>query len=853
MTEQPIEGRQQALALLAGTGTRGPALFCVAARALALASGCRWGGVAKLHPSRTEVELLAFWDRDAPSETFAFSLEGTPCGEVYTAPPDDPHVFFPSRIRQRFPDFEILRAIGAESYRGQTFDDRRGRPAGHVLVLSEHGMEDDPELRAFFGLVSGRVAAELARWRTEEDLESFRHMVSGSRDQMAFIDSDLDYRAVNPAYLEAIRRHPGREDWVADDLVDQSVVEVVGTSFYEAHVEDHLKRCLAGHSVSVQDWFDLPGQPRRCLNAEYTPSRDGSGEVIGAILTIRDLTRSKRDQEVITELATHEALIAGQLERSARLITEVVARTIEVERVSVWLLEDENHRLSCIDLYLWSEERHGVGDDLEVRNYPDYFDALADGREIDAHDALRDPRTRIFADAYLRPNSIVSMLDAPIWCGGEVRGVVCLEQVGVPRIWQATEVAFAGEVAGLVTQAIMAHEQRRLEERLFEAQKLESLGVLAGGIAHDFNNLLVGILGGAELGLGQLPEGIPARRHLQTIQRSALRASELCAQMLAYAGKGRFLTQVIDLSKLVSDTSELLQASLDKGCRLELDLFDGLPVVEVDATQVRQVVMNLLTNASDALGGGVGEVAVATRHRRLRRSELSGFRGAELEPGEYVLLRVADTGCGMSPETLGRIFEPFFTTKETGRGLGLAAVLGIMRSHSGGIRISSRLGSGTTIDLCFPASSAPLDIEDSPTGEFPRFVPEGLVLVVDDEEIVRLITSGVLEGAGYCVLLAEDGVAGVEKFAHHASELSAVLLDLTMPRMGGEEALAEMQRIDPSVPVILASGYNAEEAAKRFADFAISGFLAKPFRANQLLGALRRAIDPDGADLRARG
>ena len=839
-----MNAREEALWTLAGTNRLGSAFFREASRLLVAYSGCRFAAVARLRSTEERVDLLGCFDREADAEPFSFDLEGTPCSEVYATA--SRRVLFPDAIQERFPELELLASLDARSYRAARFSDPAGAPLGHVLMIddrpaAEDDSEDGAEIDQLLALVARRVESEYSRWSRERTLESYRQMVAASQDQLAFVDGNRRYRAVNPSYVESTRWRLQDPTLEAESLIGRRVEDVLGAEFFESSVRHNLDRSLGGHSVTVQGWYEVPGLPRRCLNADYHPCFDEvTGEVLGVVATIRDVTRTKRDQEVVTELATHESLIGGDLEASSRLITEVVASALEVERASVWLLED-GERLRCLDLYQASSGRHRAGGVLEAGDVGEYFDSVVEGREIDAHDAHRDPRTRCLYKSGWIPQEVTSILDVPIWVRGEVRGVLCHGHVGAPRIWQATELAFVGEVAGLMTQAIMAHERRGLESRLFEAQKLESLGVLAGGIAHDFNNLLVGMLGGAELALGQLSPDSLARRHLETLQRSALRASELCSQMLAYAGKGRFLTRVVDLSRVVSETADLLRASLDKDGMLHLDLPTELPAIEVDVTQVRQVVMNLLTNASDVLGGRPGRVSLTTELRHLAPGDVAAFHGAELRPGAFVVLRVEDTGCGMDATTRRRIFEPFFTTKDTGRGLGMAAVLGIMRSHGGGIRIESRVGEGTRIEIAFPMVAKPATTEESdperPTGASRA----GLVLVVDDEEIVRLVASGVLEGGGYRVLLAEDGLEGVTLFRRHADELTAVIPDLTMPVLGGDEALAQMQAIAPQVPVILASGYSTEDAAGRFEGRGIAEFLHKPFRARQLLEAVHRA------------
>jgi PAS domain S-box-containing protein len=386
-------------------------------------------------------------------------------------------------------------------------------------------------------------------------------------------------------------------------------------------------------------------------------------------------------------------------------------------------------------------------------------------------------------------------------------------------------------------------ESRRLEDKLVATQKLESLGVLAGGIAHDFNNLLVGVLGNTGLAKLELPPSSPALVSIEGIETAALRASELTRQLLAYAGKGRFLVTRIDLRALVEEMGHLLQAVIAKGVVLRYQFAHAVPPVEGDATQLRQVVMNLITNASDAIGERSGIVTLSTSLIHADRGYLAEtLFDDELVPGDYVCLQVSDTGVGMDAATQARIFEPFFTTKFTGRGLGLAAVLGILRSHRGSLKVYSEPGRGTTFKVLLPVAEGPADPIAS---EVPASVVASgtaWVLVIDDEETVRTVTRRVLERAGYRVLTAPDGVDGLELFRERQGEIDVVLLDVTMPRMGGEETFRQLRLLRPDVRVVLASGYSEQEATSQFAGKGLAGFIEKPFRAVDLLAKLQLAL-----------
>ena len=395
-----------------------------------------------------------------------------------------------------------------------------------------------------------------------------------------------------------------------------------------------------------------------------------------------------------------------------------------------------------------------------------------------------------------------------------------------------------------ITERKRAEEDRlRLKERIQQGQMLESLGVLAGGIAHDFNNLLVGVLGNAGLVLEDLPPHSDLREYVRDIETAAHRAADLCNQMLAYSGKGRFIVASLDLNALVNEMVQLLEISVSKKADLRLNLSPRLPLIEADATQVRQVIMNLITNASEALEDRPGTITLSTS--TLDRSELDvepDSREADLPQGPYVCFEVTDTGCGMDDETQRQIFEPFFTTKFTGRGLGMSAVQGIIRSHNGIIRIRSTLDQGATFRIFFPAN----DTEAAPSTKPPKAIDtspgNGMVMLVDDESMVRDVGRKILENKGYHVIEAVDGVEAVRLFEDHAGLVDCVVLDLTMPRMDGVETFRALRRIRKDVHVILSSGYSEAEVNQRFEGDGPSGFVQKPFSPSVLVQAIGRVL-----------
>lgn len=385
-------------------------------------------------------------------------------------------------------------------------------------------------------------------------------------------------------------------------------------------------------------------------------------------------------------------------------------------------------------------------------------------------------------------------------------------------------------------------ERQRIEAQMQRTQRLESLGVLAGGIAHDFNNLLVGIVGNADLAVLLASPGSPIQRALLKIKMAGGRASELTQQLLAYSGKKEVQFENIDLNPLISELKDLLEISISDYVSLDMMLSVDLPPVRGDLSQITQVVMNLITNASEAIGEQPGTITIATGTMLLSGEDRALLGTSwDISEGAYVFIDVSDTGCGMAESTRQQIFEPFFTTKFTGRGLGLAAVAGIIRSHHGAIEVRSELGLGTTFLVLLPAApGARLDAA-SPDVVSPHVEVrgEGTILAVDDEEEVRAVLSEMLEAFGFKVETAADGVDAVRIFCESPDSFSAVILDMAMPRMGGAETLQALRAVRSDIPVIICTGYNENQS---FEGTTPSAFLQKPFRIATLRSKLEEAL-----------
>ena len=390
-------------------------------------------------------------------------------------------------------------------------------------------------------------------------------------------------------------------------------------------------------------------------------------------------------------------------------------------------------------------------------------------------------------------------------------------------------------------------ERQKLEAQIHHTQKLESLGILAGGIAHDFNNLLMGILGNASLALPRIPDDNPAHLNIERIEQAAIRASDLTNQMLAYSGKGKFIVGIMDINEIVEEMSQLLTSSVGKKCGIYYNLSSEPVTVEGSSAQMQQLIMNLITNASDAIGDNKGSITITTGIRKFDSDSLTSVYFAEVPPeGMYSFINVSDTGKGMDKETLEKLFDPFYTTKEVGSGLGLAAALGIVRGHWGTIQVKSKPGEGANFRILLPYTKPDETtlVEDQPPDKTVKWKGSGTVLIVDDEEYVRDVVTNILEECGLTVILAQDGAEGLEVFGKMGKEIDLVLLDMTMPEKSGREVFTELRDIDRNVKVILSSGYVEQEVCAEIIDeYGDVEFIQKPYKAGALVEVVRQVID----------
>ena len=543
-------------------------------------------------------------------------------------------------------------------------------------------------------------------------------------------------------------------------------------------------------------------------------SRDASGAVLRIAGTHTDITERKR---------TEAALIESQalLKRSAQLLEQ----TQSISQIGGWEIDLRTDRL------YWTRETYRIHETTPEEFAPGIEKAIQfytpEGRETIAAavDTVRRDGTpyELELDLITAKQRRVRVLTT---------GAAEKDGDRVVKIY--------GTFRDITAEKRAERDREKLRLKMLEAQKLESLGVLAGGIAHDFNNLLTVILANATF---VRTDGGNADERLAHIESAARRAADLCRQMLAYAGKGSFVVERVDVGALVQDTAHLIRVSISKKANLDLALTPHLPSVDADASQIRQVVMNLVINASEALGDRPGDIRLRTR---LGRPEGSGgaVHSFDLPPGDSVCIEISDTGHGMTPQTLARIFDPFFTTKFAGRGLGLAAVLGIIRAHHGALTVESTLGQGSTFRIYLPVTTRPLSPQSAhPLPPRPAAARgSGTILIADDEPVVLATADALLRFNGYETVLANDGHEAVNQFRAQPHAFSAVLLDLTMPGLDGAEVLRAIRVINPGVRVLIMSGYSEQDVFARLRGLGEAAILRKPFTQQTLLTRIAEVI-----------
>jgi two-component system, cell cycle sensor histidine kinase and response regulator CckA len=649
------------------------------------------------------------------------------------------------------------------------------------------------------------------KWVTTESI--LRAVLESPRDIM-ILASDRQHRYL--AFNDAHRR--GMKAGVGIDIaVGMNVLDLVPPDMAK-RAKVNVDRALAGEHVVLVEEMGEGDDPlkKQYFEVTHCPIFAADGSVLGQTVFHINITA---ERHLLYEVQAHRA----GLEKMVAERTVALQRSEELYRTLV--------QNAPIAVFVHR------GDTLVYVNPA----AVALCRERDAA-ALRVRSLRDIIWPAIVPNEGQTRVE---------RVVRAADDASVDVEWKSIGVEFEGASATLSLAVDVSARKRaeaeriRLEEQMRETQKLESLGVLAGGIAHDFNNLLVGIMGNADLAMNGLKAGrldSDLTTQLHRIKTAALRAAELTGKMLAYSGKGKFVVSAIDLNELTREMADLAYVSVPKGAELVLELAPGLPAFEGDIAQIRQIVMNLMTNGAEALSDQAGTITLRTSVVMVGRSgSPAPIVDDTLAPGPYVCLEVTDTGVGMDELTRKRIFDPFFTTKTNGRGLGLAAVVGIVRAHEGAIRVTSTVGEGSTFRVLFPISDRPVAVPSAPA-EPEEWRTTGTVLIADDEPRVRQVLAMMLGDIGFNVLHASSASGCLEVYRANAAAIDAVMVDLQMPGGGGREVVRVLRAEGHQVPIVVSSGYSEESVGPELRSDNRLSFLEKPFEYSTFVRTLKGAI-----------
>lgn len=643
----------------------------------------------------------------------------------------------------------------------------------------------------------------------ESSIESPKDMIILS------LDLEYCYLYFNSAHVEAMKVSYGTEPRIGACIFDMMNIE---EDINEA--KKHYSQALSGEGhVATREYG--AGRSRHYYETRYNPIYNAKNEIIGVTAFAQDIT-----DRILAEEAMRDS---EYLLRESQKAANIGSYILEITE-GVWESSQTLDELFGID----KDYPKDIGGWLQLVS-PEDQEMM---QEHFAVDVLTSHKP--FNKEYRVKQANSAKI---LWVHG--LGQLELDTEGNPT-------KLIGVIQDITERKQADLAKMEFEKQILQTQKLESLGVLAGGIAHDFNNILMGILGYADLALSSLESMSPAREYVKGINESSHKAAELIKQMLAYSGKGKFSLEPIGLNQLIQDMTNMLNISIAKNVVLKFRPSKDPIYLEGDPSQIGQIIMNLVINASDAIGKKSGVVAVSTGSMYCDREyiDLTGFNSQiswkeELAEGMYIFVEVSDTGEGMSRDTIARIFEPFFTTKFTGRGLGLSAVLGIVRGHHGMVKIYSEPMRGTTFKVLFPLYEAiPSEQSDSkPTKSSEEtWQGEGTFLIADDEEAVRSVGKYMLKKLGYEVLTADDGREAIEVFKAHIDEIVGVLLDLTMPHKDGTEVFREIKKLNPDVKVLLSSGYNEQDATQLFVGKGLAGFIQKPYVGADLLKIIKKIM-----------
>lgn len=653
---------------------------------------------------------------------------------------------------------------------------------------------EERELYTTLEMALYKAKTEQERKKAETVLNMYKRIIDSSASNMSFLDSHYVYQAVNDSYLVAYGKS-------REEIVGHSVAELMDKEVFEDLIKEKIDRCLAGEIIRYEAWFDFPETGKIYMDVAYHPYSESGGPVSGVIVVAHDITERKNSETMLAE--------------KTLLLDSILQNAQDIGIITM----DLDFRLTYINPL--------------AEKFSGYRAEIVIGKTMQ----------EIHAQGNIPPDLFKWVLEKVQEHGEYNFSFTQESDDGVRTIESTLSVIYnqAGETTGFLLFSRDVTEWEQSQKMLLEASRMEATATLAAGIAHGFNNLMVGVLGNADLLKMQFDATVGATDKLNAIMDSACKAGELVQQLLAFARSGKYQPEIMNLNTTVQETLRLNERSFTPNVRIKWNTDPDLNNIEADRAQMNQVVMNLCINAVEAITKS-GRIIISTRNMDIDEEFVAAH--PSLKVGPHVCLSVEDTGCGMDQKTLAKAFEPFFSTKFQGRGLGLAAVYGIVKNHGGYISARSEIGKGTAFEIYLPAVESEMLPEPKSTGSFAHQGNE-TILIIDDEKMILKVTREILEGFGYRILQAENGQDGVDLAQSFDGEIHLAILDMGMPVMDGAEAFPLLKEARPKMKVLLCSGYDLDSAAQSLIEAGADAFIKKPFRAEQIAREIRNALDND--------
>lgn len=720
-------------------------------------------------------------------------------------------------------------------------------------------IENNDEIGRLADYINKMLSSLEEQSKTIRDSEmKYKLIAENTADTIWLMDLNLNFLYISPS-------EKSMRGYSADETIHQSMKDILTPQSYikaTTFFENHLRKFINGENPETTFTIELE-QIHKNKSIILTENRvtllsDEKGKPYNVLGITRDITekknieienteRSKRAQmqrDSLAELATNQLIRSGNLDDSKSIFTKKTSETLNVSRASIWLIDEQNNFMKCIDLYDSEMQMHTSGDIFNLSEVPIYYAAMIKFLQISISDIDTHPAIVELKENYFKKYNISSTLETLAYSEDGTKCMFCLEHRGHKRIWKQDEEYYAKVISSLVLQTINLAKRRELEERLkrneeklAQSQKLESLGILAGGIAHDFNNILAGIYGYIQVLQMSLKDNPQMMHYLNQTLKASERAKELISQILAFARKTDSEKLSVSVTNIAKEVHKLIKASIPSTIEINLEYAKDIPFIYANPTQIHQVLVNLCTNAFHALQNERGYIYINIEKTFISSNE-HNYHG--IPEGDYVKIMVSDNGVGIPPEIIDKIYDPYFTTKPQGEGtgLGLSTVMGIVKNHQGTIKVYSEVGEGTTFIILLPAISEAADEQDNSSKDNFQTGKES-ILLVDDEEAILEATQLILENLGYEVKTFNSGFEALAEYRNHPDKYDLLISDMNMPQMNGLELIQAIGRINSDLPIIICTGFSSKLLKLDTKEHNIKKVLMKPLTVKELSETIR--------------